>query len=80
MSGITNIRYATNIAGRVRVSVYDLSGREVRTLVNASHKPGVFNLTWDGRDNHSRHLSQGIYFVRLLTPNYSESRKLVLTR
>jgi hypothetical protein len=76
--GLTSIRYSTNIAGQVRVTIYDLTGREVRSLVNAGHKPGVFNANWDGRDNHARRMSQGIYFVRLNTPNYHEARKLVL--
>ena len=76
--GLTNLRYQTNIAGRVRITIYDLSGREVRTLVNAGHKPGVFNVNWSGTDNRQRMLSEGIYFVRFDTPNFHESRKLVL--
>jgi hypothetical protein len=78
-NGLTNIRYATNIRGMTRVSVMDITGRRVRNLQTMPQSPGIYNLTWNARDDRERQLPRGIYFVRLETTNYSEARKLILT-
>jgi hypothetical protein len=78
-NGLTNIRYATNIRGMTRVSVMDITGRRVRNLLTMPQSPGIYNLTWNARDDRERQLPRGVYFVRLETTNYSEARKLILT-
>jgi hypothetical protein len=40
--------------------------------------PGIYNLTWNARDDRARQLPRGVYFVRLETENYNEARKVVL--
>jgi hypothetical protein len=78
-NGMTNIRYQTNIRGMTRVSVMDITGRRVRNLLTMPQSPGVYNLTWNARDDRERQRPRGVYFVRLETTNYSEARKLILT-
>jgi hypothetical protein len=78
-NGLTNIRYQTNIRGMTRVSVMDITGRRVRNLLTMPQSPGIYNLTWNARDDRERQLPRGVYFVRLETTNYSEARKLILT-
>jgi hypothetical protein len=43
-------------------------------------KPRVYNLTWNAGDGRQRRLACGVYFARLETPNYHETRKLILTQ
>jgi hypothetical protein len=62
-----------------RVSIMDITGRRVRNLLTMPQKPGIYNLTWNARDDRARQLPRGVYFVRLETPNYHEARKVVLT-
>jgi hypothetical protein len=62
-----------------KVSIMDITGRRVRNLLCMPMKPGVYNLTWNARDDRERKLAGGVYFVRLETPNYHETRKVVLT-
>ena len=76
----TLIRYQVNISGLTRVNIYDASGRLVRQLFSNNLEPGTYTATWDARDNRNRNSPEGIYFVRLESPNYQESRKLVLTQ
>jgi hypothetical protein len=76
----TGIRYQTNIAGRTSVVIHDVTGRRVCNLLTTYQRPGIYSVTWTGRDDRQRQLPEGIYFVRLQTPNYSESKKLILTQ
>jgi hypothetical protein len=54
-------------AGLVSVAVYDVRGRLVRQLESGPFYGGIRSLTWDGRDDNGREVSQGIYLVRLTT-------------
>jgi hypothetical protein len=76
----TSIRYQTNIDGRTSVVIHDVTGRRVCNVMTANQRPGVYHVTWFGKDDRQRRLPEGIYFVRLQTPNYSECKKLVLTQ
>jgi hypothetical protein len=75
-----SIRFSTNIRGLTRVSIMDITGRRVRNLLSTMEKPGVYNLVWNARDDRERRLAGGVYFVRLLTPNYHETRKVIMTQ
>lgn len=65
--------------GLARVAVYDLAGREVRTI-GEEIIAGRRTLVWDGRDDHGRDVPSGIYFARLTAEGVDLQTKLVLTR
>ncbi len=67
-------------AGRVRLSVYDRSGRIVRDLVNGPMKTGRYAVTWDGKANDGKTVSAGIYFYKLETAAGAFQQKVVVTR
>ncbi|MCX6159697.1 MAG: T9SS type A sorting domain-containing protein [Ignavibacteriae bacterium] len=60
---------------KVVLKVYDIQGREVQTLVNESLKPGTYEVSFDG----SR-LNSGVYFYKLITNGYSETRKMLMIK
>jgi len=64
----------------LRMSVYDVLGCEVRTLVSQSMSAGTHQVSWDGRDNNGREAASGVYLVRLTTPNGDRSIKMLLVR
>jgi len=66
--------------GSVRLGIYDLAGRRVRTIWHGHIQEGRSVLTWDGRDERSRTVASGVYFVRFLSPTTSKVRKVVLLR
>jgi photosystem II stability/assembly factor-like uncharacterized protein len=78
---VTKIRFAIgNTENRiqntvVKIAVYDIAGREVEVLVNQAMQPGVYDVTFNGRG-----LSSGVYFYRLETGNYSETKRMVLLK
>ena len=50
--------------GPVRLCVYDVLGRKVRTLLDAREKAGAYRITWNGRDDHGKALPGGVYLCR----------------
>jgi hypothetical protein len=77
----TTIRYTVGTAGgQVTLSVYDVTGRLVRTLVNELRTPGQKHAVWDGRDEHGQRVSTGVYFYRLQAPGFEQTRKMVLLK
>jgi photosystem II stability/assembly factor-like uncharacterized protein len=61
--------------GFVRLVVYDLLGREISVLVNERLTPGSFEVEWDGSNYPS-----GVYFYRLTTDGFTETKRMVLIR
>jgi hypothetical protein len=59
----------------VRLSVYDLTGKEIATLLDRPVDPGTYSVTFDGSG-----LASGVYFCRLVSPLYAQTRKLILIR
>jgi hypothetical protein len=74
------IQCALPEAGRVRLSVYDLSGRLVATLADEERDAGPFILTWDGKNDSGVEAAAGIYLVRLETLGAAPSKKVILMR
>ena len=65
---------------RVHLSVYDLSGRLVRTLVNEDLSGGTYRASWDGAADHGVSVSSGVYYCRLTHHGVSRTRNVVLVR
>ncbi len=76
----TNISFNLSAAEKVSLKIYDASGKLVRTLVNGLMSSGDHNFIWNGTDEHSNKVEEGIYFYTLETPKHNYSRKLVLIR
>lgn len=64
----------------VRVTVYDVGGRAVRTLRDRAAYPGEHVAEWDGRDDAGRGVAPGAYFLRLRAGAFEATRKIVRTR
>jgi hypothetical protein len=71
----TEIRYQTSEVGRVRLSVFDLLGREVSVLIDEERPPGVYTTTWDASQ-----MPGGLYFCRLTAGESTQVRKMVLMK
>jgi hypothetical protein len=72
---VTTIGYDLPLASEVRLTIYDLLGREVTGLVDGYMEPGHHEVQWNGQQ-----LPSGIYIARLVTPEYSKSIKMVLLK
>lgn len=72
---VTKISFTIAAAGQVTLKVYDISGREVRTLVNEVKNPGFYTVDFNGSN-----LSSGIYIYKISSGNYSETKKMTIVR
>jgi hypothetical protein len=71
----TNIQYTISSNQFVKLKVYDLLGREVATLVNEEKSAGSYKVEFD-----ASHLSSGIYFYKLNSGSFTETKKMILLR
>jgi hypothetical protein len=76
----TSIRFDLPETAHVKLRIYDVGGRLVRSLVDESLLPEFYALTWDGRDEQSREVGSGVYFYRLDVGDRVLTRRLVLIR
>jgi parallel beta-helix repeat protein len=76
----TQIRFNIPVSSPVSLVVYNVHGQRVRTLVSETLPAGEKTVEWNGRDESGRHVSTGIYFYRLVTPESTVSKKMVLLK
>ena len=74
----TRITYTLAAAGEVRVSIYDIQGRQVRELRTGGQDPGHHAVEWDGRDERGERCAAGSYFYRLEAGRFEGTRRLTL--
>jgi subtilisin family serine protease len=72
---MTNIMYDISEESSVSITIYDLSGRKIETLVNKTIQPGQYNVTWDAKGYAS-----GVYFVKLHANEFIQIQKLMLVK
>ena len=64
----------------MNISVYNLLGQKVKTLLNKNMETGTYTLKWNGRDDTGSMLPSGMYFYELKSPLFTSVKKLVLVR
>jgi hypothetical protein len=71
----TIINFQLPKSGNVKLIVYDILGKEVATLVDQHLNSGSYDIEWN-----ASHLSSGVYFYRLITSDFSETKKMILMK
>ncbi|MCE5272236.1 T9SS type A sorting domain-containing protein, partial [bacterium] len=64
----------------VSLSVFDVRGRKVATLIDGQVDPGIHVVFWEGTDQAGRKLPSGVYFYRLNAGNFERVRKMVMLK
>lgn len=76
----TKIAFALDRTGPVRLAIFDLQGRLVRTLVDESLVAGTYDRVWDGRDDAGQPAASGAYVYRLTADGQTLSHKMTLLK
>jgi subtilisin family serine protease len=76
----TTISFAIPQAGNVRLDIFDILGRKVKTLINSKLPAGRHTLVWDGADKSGRPVASGIYFFRVQYSKTSLTRAMLLLK
>ncbi|MCK4414152.1 MAG: carboxypeptidase regulatory-like domain-containing protein [Candidatus Eisenbacteria sp.] len=80
LRGQTSIRFDLPRESQVRLAIYDVGGRLVRTLVRESLQTGRYDIEWNGLDAGGRHVESGVYFYILDAGEGQLSRRLLMLR
>jgi len=76
----TRVEYALPKQTSVDIVIYDVTGRQVKTLVSHLHKPGFYTTLWNGADNNGRKVSSGVYFIRFEAGDFRVQNKMLLVK
>ncbi|MCK4653821.1 MAG: T9SS type A sorting domain-containing protein, partial [Candidatus Cloacimonetes bacterium] len=84
----TVIRYSIGEEGKVELTIYNIKGQKVKTLVNETIPAGEYSIIWDGKDSNGKRVSSGIYFYKMcLHPDssgkagdFKKVRKMILLK
>lgn len=77
---ITSIRFVVPEKSNVKLRIYDVSGKLIRTLMDGEMGPDFYETFWDGTDEGGRKLSSGVYFCRLTAGSSTITKKMVLIK
>ncbi len=76
----TIIQYSLPQANKVKIVVYDISGKEIAILADNFQNAGTYNVTWTGKNNSGQQVASGIYFYSVQAGNFSQTNKMVLLK
>ncbi|MBD3423557.1 MAG: T9SS type A sorting domain-containing protein [Candidatus Latescibacteria bacterium] len=76
----TEIKFSLKKRSNVTIRVYDVSGRLVNTLVDGVLDAGPQSVNWNGINSNGASVASGVYFYRMDTKDYTESKKMILLR
>ena len=65
---------------QVTLGIYDLLGKQIKTLVNHSQDAGSKTAVWDGTDGLGRSVSAGVYLYQIQAGEFTQTRKMVLLK
>lgn len=76
----TTIKWQIPKAAFVTLKIYDLLGKEIKTLVNEAQVNGIYQAVWIGDNNSGKKVSSGIYFYQLRSGDFVETKKMLLIK
>jgi hypothetical protein len=76
----TSIKYSITEDADVRLAIYDVAGRHVRTLVEQRQRANVYRVVWDGVNDQGDRVASGVYFYKLVAGTFTSTRKMMLLK
>ena len=76
----TSIRFSLAVAGPAELTIYDVNGRKVKTLVSGSLSAGDHTEVWDGTDDAGHKVGAGIFWSQLSAGGYTSNKKMVVLK
>lgn len=79
-NSVSSIKFAISKENFVKIKVYNLLGKEIKTLLEEQLSPGEYNLHWEARDKYGNPLPSGIYFISLQLDNVFKTHKTIFLK
>ena len=76
----TTLRYDLAGHSNVNIIIYDMLGREVKTLINQTQDAGFKSIQWDGTNDYGKQVSAGVYLYRIQAGEYMQTKKMVFLK
>lgn len=77
---VTKIQFSIMKKDRVVIDVYNIKGQKVKTLMNDVCDSGKHSVIWNGLDQNNREVSSGVYYYRVKSGNFEQTKKMVLVK
>jgi len=77
---VTTLRYDLPENGHVNITIYDMLGRELKTLINQTQDAGFKSVIWDATNDYGKPVSAGIYLYQIQAGEYISTKKMVLLK
>ena len=77
---VTTLRYDLPENSMVTISIYDMLGREVNTIVNEVQEAGYQSIIWDGTSANGSAVAAGIYLYQIQTEQFTQTKKMVFLK
>jgi hypothetical protein len=77
---LTTIAFELARPGLVRIEIFSLDGRRIRTLVEGAYGAGRHAEVWDGRDQTGRSVASGTYLFTMVGPDIKQTRRMLLVK
>jgi len=76
----TTISFSLPVSGFTQLVIYNIAGQKIRELVSETMTAGIYNVTWDGKDDSGNTVSSGIYFSRLSSGKLVDYNRMLLMK
>ena len=63
-----------------KLTIYNVPGEKVRTLVNEERMPANYQVNWDGKNEKQEEVASGVYFYKLKVGDFEQTKKMILMR
>ena len=77
---ITTLRYDLPENSLVTITIYDMLGRRVKTLINQAQDAGFKSVVWNATNDYGKQVSAGIYLYQIQAGEYISTKKMVLLK
>jgi len=77
---VTTLRYDIPENSHITITIYDMLGREVKTLINQTQDAGYRSVIWDATNDYGKPVSAGIYLYQIQAGEYISTKKMVLLK
>lgn len=76
----TTIKFSIKNESEVELSIFNIKGQLIKTLINEPLNIGEYSVIWNGKDNYEKSISSGVYFYQIKTPTGTISKRMLLLK
>jgi len=77
---VTTLRYDLPEDALVNITIYDMMGRQIRTLISSQHSAGYKSVQWNATNDAGSPVSAGLYFYMIQAGDFKQTKKMMLVK